>query len=105
MTLSMIDILIVAMVIFGLIAGGFVVYSQEQFKATVTEKCEQIIDFNDTKITVVRNGNYVNDVIRYHGYDVCRSTKDGNITYRGDLGYGTEAELKLYGITWGNYYR
>lgn len=98
MAWSVTEFLCAGIIVFLIVCAGLIFYSQEQFKATATERCEQIIDFNDTKSTPIRNGNYVNEIVEYHGYDVCRSTKDGNITRRKDLGYGTEMQLKTYGM-------
>jgi len=77
---------------------GFLAYQQATFMSTATEVCSQVIDFDDNKTISVRDGNYVNTRVVYHGYDVCISKKTGNVTSRTDLGYGTELQIRLHGV-------
>jgi uncharacterized protein with FMN-binding domain len=98
MTWRPVDVVAVITMAVVMLCFGLIICHQAQFMATATEKCEQVIDFDDNKTIIVRDGNYINNRITYHGYDVCRSTKDGNITSRKDLGYGTELQIKLHGV-------
>jgi hypothetical protein len=84
-------------VIVVILAFGYMAFVQWQFQATAEEICEQIVDKNDTQTTSVRNGNYINDVTRYHGYDVCRA-RNGTVVSNTSLGYGTELEIMLGGL-------
>jgi uncharacterized protein with FMN-binding domain len=98
MTWTPMDIVTGIVVFVIIICFGLIFYQQAEFKATATEKCEQIVDKYDNHTISVRDGNYVNTQTVYHGYDVCRSTKDGNITSRRSLGYGTETQISLMGL-------
>lgn len=89
------------LIVFAIVAmlGGFAYITISQFQSHADAKmvCEQIIDKNDTQITSVRNGNYINDVTLYHGYDVCK-LRNGTVVSNTSLGYGTELEIILKGL-------
>jgi hypothetical protein len=64
-------ILAIILITFMVICGCYYIYQEAQFKSTATETCQQIVDKDDNQSITVRDGNYVNTKLVYHGYDVC----------------------------------